>query len=129
MLERVNIVGYKYINVFRNDNDEETIQEITEQEYKNIALGSEFHPVAPDGFVWAFSVEKYLFDTPSGELEDGQYADEIVRHVKLAGKRPAHHQVSVGEAIKPSGIIENTVKVADDTQVKVDFAVALAGSI
>lgn len=56
------------------------------EEYTALGMKGAVAPLAPEGYAWKISVRDNKFDTPSGFLEDGQYAEENGKYVvKLAG--------------------------------------------
>ena len=70
---KVNIIGEKYVHVFKKDGQiSEDI--ITKKEYLSLSEPGAKSP-AKKGWEWSLSKCCPLFDTPSGNLEDGQYAD------------------------------------------------------
>lgn len=74
-LKKVNIVGNLYYHVFQNNNDSTFVKvETTEEEYKNLNKKNPFNPTM-EGFTWKYSFGDYKYDTQSGKLEEGKYAD------------------------------------------------------
>lgn len=61
--------------------------ECTEQELNDVRYNNQQPPVI-DGYEWICSVERHKVDTPSGDLEDGQYYEHTTRVVKLIGNNP-----------------------------------------
>lgn len=86
MLTKVNIIGDKYVHVFQNALGEIYEVETTKEDYDQLATPGHVDPTPPEGFVWANSHSRKKYDTPSGDLEDNQYADYGLVHVKVAGK-------------------------------------------
>lgn len=74
MLEQVNIIGDKYVHVFYSADNLLEI-ECTKEEYEALGLPNAGQPTPPKGYTWASSHIRKKFDTLSGDLEDGQYAD------------------------------------------------------
>ncbi len=71
-LTRVNIGSNKYVNKFEML-DETFVEEITTKEaYDNLSV---ITPTKTDS-VWLSSAIKISFDTPTGELSDGEYATQ-----------------------------------------------------
>ncbi len=68
-LTKVHIIGTQYLDIF----DDGTEVQSTAAAYHALALP---HPVNPKkaGANWVVSVERPLYDTPSGNLDDNEYA-------------------------------------------------------
>lgn len=75
-LVKANIIGRACYIEFRNAKD--TLREkIDCEEYWRIAHTPDYPPPHKDGYEW-FGYDTYLFDTPSGDLEEGYYAAEPI---------------------------------------------------
>lgn len=123
MLQKVNIIGDKYYHAFLKEGS--TIEycevEITQQEYEDLALPGAGSPAVPKGFTWSHSGCRKKFDTPSGDLEDGQYADYLMRMAKPEGK---HIVQAEAVHIDESGVDESKVPLREDESVKLEAPIA-----
>lgn len=75
-LIKANIVGTKCWNTFKMDDG--TVKNVicTQEEYDSLALPDAPQPTIEDG-IWSGACGgAYLFDTASGDLDDGYYAAE-----------------------------------------------------
>ena len=70
-LNKVNIVGDKFVHVYKNDIGEILEVECTENDYLSIKQNG---VPTKKGYVWEHSVKRPKYDTPSGNIEDNQYA-------------------------------------------------------
>lgn len=122
MLTKVNIIGFKYVHFFVNEEGHLLEVETTKEDYEQLGTSTPVNPTPPKGFTWVSSVTRMKYDTPSGDLEDNQYADEIVRHVKLPNKLLAINQVSVVEDADALTGFPVGKELNDDTTVKADIA-------
>lgn len=89
-MKKVNIVGNKYIHLFRRISDGVLLEvPITETEYRALGLPGA-SPATKNDYEWVNSHERILFDNPSGDIEDGQYVDTQDGKVffKEKGKEP-----------------------------------------
>lgn len=85
MLQKVNIIGVKYVHIFRNEAGILEI-ECTKEEYDALGLpGAGAPDITPKGYEWVTSQGRNKYDTASGDLEDGQYADTNLCMVKVPG--------------------------------------------
>lgn len=86
-LAKKNIIGEHAFHVFIKDGVEIRVP-CSLEEYAALGLKGAGAPPTPEGYTWKLSFRDNKFDTPSGFLEDGQYAEENGRYVvKLAGHR------------------------------------------
>jgi hypothetical protein len=116
MLEKVNIIGDKYVHVFRSINNPNQILEVetTQEDYEQLATPQHKDPVPPDGFRWDGSIVRKKYDTPSGDLEDGQYAEYTLIQAKVEGKA----EVAVEpDQLTPTLQLDSTVVLKDETEV------------
>lgn len=81
-LKKANQVGWKYLaRWYMEDGVGLAIQILTEQEYKDLALPRNKSPRWPPNRTWGLgkvfkdACSSAIFDTPSGGLEDGYYAE------------------------------------------------------
>jgi hypothetical protein len=75
-LTKVNIVGMKYVHCFWKNDGTPVEVEISKEEYDQLATPEHINPTM-EGAVWAGSMGKNRVDTLSGDLEEGQYFEEI----------------------------------------------------
>lgn len=66
--------------------------ECTEAELNDVRYNNQQPPTVA-GYEWICSVERHKLDTPSGDLEDGQYYEHTTRVVKLTGNNPCGFDV------------------------------------
>lgn len=66
--------------------------ECTEAELDAVRYQNQQPPIVP-GYEWVCSVERHKLNTPSGDLEDGQYYEHTTRVVKLTGNNPCGFDV------------------------------------
>ena len=73
-LTKVNVVGRKWFHIFKMDDG--TVQEVesTETDYRQLGTKTPVNPTIVGG-KWHASYERYKFDTPDGDLSEGQYCD------------------------------------------------------
>ena len=69
-LRKANIIGFSYYHRFKKPNGNEYEKEISAEEYASLSKNGK--PNNTDE--WLHSYETYKFDSPSGKLEDGMYA-------------------------------------------------------
>lgn len=119
MLTKVNIIGFKYVHFFANQQGAILEVETTKEDYEQLGQPNPTNPVPPNGFTWISSAARMKYDTASGDLEDNQYAEEIVRHVKIPGKLMAIGQTNVIEQADPVTGLSVDKPLIDDTVVKV----------
>lgn len=111
MLQKVNIIGTKYVHVFHKEGTNEILErETTKEGYYITTVVDPMWPKAPQGFKYVFSVTRKRFDTASGDLEDGQYAEYVTCFAKVAGKQPIQVEAEVIKA----GIVDAEVPMRDD---------------
>jgi hypothetical protein len=84
-LTKVNIVGRKWFNVFKMDDDSFKEIETTEEDFRQQSQKNPINPII-DGGIFHSSYERYKLDTPSGDLEDGQYCDNGDGYLLKSGK-------------------------------------------
>ena len=97
-LGKANIIGNVYFHRFRMKDGSIKEVECTQGEYEALASPNPTNPTIKNG-AWVMSYSNYKYDTPSGTLEDGMYADNGTTYaVKLAGKAQA--DVEKGEITK-----------------------------
>ena len=94
-MNKVNIIGMKWVHKYAKVVDGIVTNELkevecTEAEY--LALATSTPPVI-DGYQWVASVERHKMNTPSGDLEDGQYYEHTVRVVKIPFNNPCSFDV------------------------------------
>lgn len=70
-LTKINIVGKSFFNVFEDKSGNIIEVEITEKEHSEL----EKNKPTKEGCVWLHSTSGFKYDTPSGKMEDGCYAD------------------------------------------------------
>lgn len=71
-LTKVNIIGKKWVNVFKMNDGTTKLKEITEDAYAKLAITNPVNPTIKDGvFLGAYGGLK--FDTVSGDLEAGMF--------------------------------------------------------
>ena len=72
---QTNIIGDKYLNVFKMDNDTTQEVETTEADYKQLATSEHVDPTI-EGGEWVSSNSRRKLDTPDGDLHDGEYFND-----------------------------------------------------
>jgi len=97
-MQKVNVIGIKHVHKYAKlDADGNVTPELfevecTELEHDDVRKNNQ-QPPAISGYEWVCSVERHKLDTPSGDLEDGQYYEHTTRVVKLAGNNPCGFDV------------------------------------
>jgi hypothetical protein len=73
-LKKLNIVGEIFFHVFK-DKDGKLIEvETTEEDYRQLGKKNPKNPTK-EGCTWHHSYSDYKYDSASGRMEDGTYAD------------------------------------------------------
>lgn len=72
-MKQVNLLGNGWYHFFKMDDGSIKSVSIKQQEYYDLAKVNAPQPII-DGGTWLYSKEGMLFDTPSGELEEGYSA-------------------------------------------------------
>jgi len=72
-LTKVNVVGTKYVLYFRIPDGSEIITEVSKSDYEALAKKNPAVPTNPGG-VFVRGEARACFDTVSGDIEEGQYA-------------------------------------------------------
>jgi len=82
-LKQVSIGADRYVNTFELTDKSIVTEDTTKMAYDNLTT---IQPTKVDG-TWLYSSTKVGFDTPTGELSDGQYATQVngFHWVKIAG--------------------------------------------
>lgn len=86
-LIKKNVIGERAFHLFEKDGVR-IIEPCTLEEYDALGKPNPKNPTK-DGYIWCHSYKTWLYDTPSGELEDNCYVlcgDQVF--VKLVGKEP-----------------------------------------
>ena len=92
-MQKVNVIGMKCVHKYAKQGTTDLLEvECTEQELNDVRYNN-MQPSTVDGYEWVCSVERHKVDTPSGDLEDGQYYEHITRVVKLVGNNPCGFDV------------------------------------
>jgi len=75
-LKEISVVGSRYINIFKMDDESIVKVETTESNYNQLNDSNHIDPTIENG-VWdsSYSVNKY--DTDSGYINNGEYVDNI----------------------------------------------------
>lgn len=73
-LQPVNHIGYQYFHVFKFPDGKKQEVPTTAEDYRQLGGTDPKNPKLK-GAAWDYSYETLKFDTPSGFLEEGQYAD------------------------------------------------------
>ena len=98
-MKKVNVIGMKCVHKYAKLDAEgvatnELLEvECTEAELNEVRYNNQ-QPPSVDGYEWVCSVERHKVDTPSGDLEDGQYYEHTTRVVKLVGNNPCGFDVA-----------------------------------
>jgi hypothetical protein len=74
-LTKVNLLGPWFINRFKDSEGNGVIEETTEEAYKALAESGAEQPTK-EGCTWLCSSETLKFDTATGKLSEGEYADD-----------------------------------------------------
>ena len=75
-LIKVNIIGMKYVHCFWKNDGTPVEVEITKEKYDQLGTSKNINPTMENA-VWACSMGKRKVDTVSGDLEEGQYFEEL----------------------------------------------------
>lgn len=102
-LELKTPIGEKAFNVFKNQSGAEEKVEISLESYSGLGEHDSGQP-SKDGCVWVYSYKSLAFDTDSGSLEDGQYAD-CGEH--YAVKLPGINEVLVDKNAMHEGVLDD----------------------
>lgn len=102
-LERKIPIGEKAFNVFADAEGKERRIEISLDDYASLGLERAKQP-SMDGHEWRYAYKRLDFDTASGSLEDGQYADCGEHYaVKLEGAK----EVAVAKSALSDGVLDD----------------------
>lgn len=107
-LKKVNVVGNIYQHFFIMKNGEIKKIECTQEQYRFLEMPNAKNPTVKNG-IWDRSYVNYRYDTVSGDLEDGTYAESgDVYAVKIAGKQKDVRKNSiVNDMLDPSVKIDS----------------------
>lgn len=114
-MQQVNIIGKKYVHVFRRSDGVLIEQETDAADYFQLGQPNPVNPSLPD-CVWLNSHERQLFDTPSGDIEDDQYAVMEMYVVKTTGYKP----LAIEGAIIKNNTLEQSAKDMIEKPFRVD---------
>lgn len=79
-LNLVNIVGKRYLHIFKMDDKSIKTVETTREDYLQLGKVDPKNPTIEKG-VWLKSIEVPKFDTKNGDLSEGDYADDVDRFI------------------------------------------------
>ena len=101
-LNKVEKIGEQFCHVFINNRDKsETVVSVTEKEYRSLAERNATMPTL-SGHSWKMSVETSRFNTESGFLEKGNYADMGNGEVIINTGEPSRFSLPM---IKKEGVV------------------------
>lgn len=114
---------HKYAKLDANDQVTSDLLEVecTEAELNNVRFNNQQPPTIA-GYEWIASVERHKVDTPSGDLEDGQYYEHTTRVVKLVGNNPCGFDVV--KKVDAGIDLADMEKMALDPSIKETWTVA-----
>ena len=141
ILQKINIIGNKYVHKYAKKNVDGSISpnllevECTKVEYESLSTST-----APqlNGYQWVASVERHKFDSSSGDLENGMYAQVVNNVIKVPGMNPVSFDAAVNinfgltdadqTKIDPkqsseTWVVKEKMKIGDVIPVSVDIKV------
>lgn len=83
-LIKVNVIGMKYVHCFKKNDGTFIELETTKEDYEQLATTEHINPTMEDA-VWYGSMGKRRVDTTTGDLEYGQYFQDITSVVAKLG--------------------------------------------
>jgi len=118
-MEKVNVTGEKYVHYFKMNNDSIVEVETTEQDYLQLGQQNPVNPTIANG-VWTHSMSRRKVDTVSGDLEKGQYFEEINGDIvaKLADNKD-HVEPTMEKMIEKDIEIKQKIDSKEIDEVKI----------
>lgn len=89
-LQKVNVVGDKYVHCFVMNNADKVEVETTQADYEQLATANPVNPTIVGGTWWC-SLKRRKVDTPSGNLDVGQYWEHPDDGVVACFEDGRHH--------------------------------------
>jgi hypothetical protein len=74
-MQKVTCLGPWYVNGFIDGEGKEIVEETSQSEYEALALSGAGQP-SKEGCEWFCSCDTLKFDTPTGKLREGEYAED-----------------------------------------------------
>ena len=73
-LTKINVIGERFFHVFEDSDGNTVEEETTEDDYRQLGTDAPVNPVK-EGHVWKLSFSDHKYDTVSGRMEEGCYAE------------------------------------------------------
>lgn len=107
--------GMSYRNVFQSVSDDSTTEEeITAEAYAAIQTQGTNLPTL-EGYVWQHAYGKFVYDTTSGDLEDGCYSKTSDAYLaKVVGFPPT--QVELGDVDADGNLSDSALAMIQSQQ-------------